>query len=360
MLRTIFFVKTLLLVSLVSLFTQSCQRQIPEYHDDFLIFGTIMNITLYDVDEKLAQDAFRNMRTDLKAMHRAWHVWEPGPLMRTNKLLKTTEEFSAAPSVLDVIQVAKKLSIQSHDLFNPAIGELIALWGFHSNKQPTTSPPDAAIQQLLRQKPTMRDIEIRGVRMRSRNPAVKIDLGGVAKGFAIDRLLQGLEEKGIHNALINAGGDLKVIGRHGNRPWKVAIRDPRFDPKNKSENNQGVVASLDVMDNEAVFTSGDYERYVRNKNNKDKHLHHIIDPRTGYPAQGTESVTVLHHNASLADAAATAIFIAGPTQWQEIAKDMGVTQVLLIDTNGNVHISKAMEARVKFEEKRKIVERAEL
>ena len=345
---------------LFSLFIQSCQRPVPEYHDDFLIFGTIINITLYDVDEKKAEEAFRSMRADLKYMHHAWHVWEPGPLMRTNQLLKTTEEFSAAPSVLDVIKVAKKLSIQSHDLFNPAIGELIALWGFHSNKQPTVSPPDAAIKALVREHPTMRDIEIHGVRIRSSNPAVKIDLGGVAKGYAIDRLLQGLQEKGIHNALVNAGGDLKVIGHHGNRPWKVAIRDPRFDPKNKTENNQGIVASLDVMNNEAVFTSGDYERYVKNKNNKDKHLHHIIDPRTGYPAQGTESVTVLHHNASVADAAATAIFIAGPSQWQEIAKDMGVTQVLLIDTHGNVHISKAMEARVKFEEKRKIVERAEL
>jgi thiamine biosynthesis lipoprotein len=210
----------------------------------------------------------------------------------------------------------------------------------------------------------MRDIEIHGVRMRSKNPAVKIDLGGVAKGFAIDRLLRYLKSKGINNALINTGGDLKVIGRHGDRPWKVAIRDPRYDPKNKDSGTQssspGVVASLDVMDEEAVFTSGDYERYVRNKNNKDKHLHHIIDPRTGYPAQGSESVTVICEDASTADAAATAIFVAGPKQWVEIAKDMGVKQVLLIDTDGNVHISTAMEARVKFEEKRKIVERAKL
>lgn len=356
--------RNLLLIIFVSFFTLSCEQKIPEQHDDFLIFGTIINITLYDVDEKLAQQAFRSMREDLKAMHRAWHVWEPGPLMRINQLLKTTKEFSAAPSVLDVIQVAKDLSIQSHDLFNPAIGELIALWGFHSHQKPTQSPSDEAIQKLLQQKPTMRDIEIQGVRMHSKNSAVKIDLGGVAKGYAIDRLLQGLKEKGIHNALINTGGDLKVIGKHGNRAWKVAIRDPRYNPEikpaNEVNNTQGVVATLDVMDNEAVFTSGDYERYIKNKNNNDKHLHHIIDPRTGYPAVGTQSVTVLHQNASTADAAATAIFIAGPTQWIEIAKAMGITHVLLIDADGHIHLSSAMQARVKFEEDRKIVERAEL
>lgn len=336
----------------VSLLTTACQKKVSEYHDSFLAFGTIVNITLLDIDEKLAQASFRSIREDLQIMHRTWHVWEPGPLMRLNQLLETKSEFSAAPSIIELFHVAKDLSLKSQQLFNPAIGKLIALWGFHSHNQPKVAPSKQAILALLKQQPSMQDITILGVRAQSQNAAVKLDFGGVAKGFAIDRLLKELKYKGINNALIDMGGDLKVMGKHGKRAWKVAIRDPRKKDK--------LVASIELKDKEAAFTSGDYERYLRNKKNNDKHLHHIIDPRTGYPATGTQSVTVLHNNASTADAAATALFIAGPKQWIKTAKAMNIKYVLLIDTKGAIHISSAMSKRVKFEQERQIVEQAEL
>ena len=347
----------LLAVLSLGLFTSACQQQPSEHHDEFLVFGTVINVTLLDVDSKTAEEAFRHIREDLKVMHRVWHVWEPGSLMRINKLLELTGEFSAAPSVLEVVHVAKDLAIKSQHLFNPAIGKLIALWGFHSHKQPGKLPSEKAIKDLVKQNPTLENIKINGVRMNNNNAAVKIDLGGIAKGYAIDRLLTYLKQRGIHNALINTGGDLKVIGRHGNRRWKIAIRDPRNTANSKKS---GIVASLELNDNEAAFTSGDYERYFKNKKNNDQHFHHIIDPRTGYPAVGTQSVTVLHQNASTADAAATALFIAGPTQWVEIAKAMGIKYVLLIDDKGKLHISSAMQKRVKLEQVREIVEQVTL
>jgi len=344
--------------------SSACQQQPREHHDSFIVFGTIINVTLLDVDDKTAEKSFRHIREDLAIMHRVWHVWEPGSLMRINSLLPYKTEFSASPAVLDVVHVAKDLAIKSNHLFNPAIGKLIALWGFHSHKQPGIQPSDKEIQKLVKQNPTLENISIDGVRMNNSNAAVKIDLGGIAKGVAIDRLLSYLKRQGIHNALIDTGGDLKVIGKHGNRPWKVAIRDPRFKGQSKADKKDSIVASLDLNDNEAAFTSGDYERYFNNKENKnkdkDKHFHHIIDPRTGYPAIGTQSVTVLHENAATADAAATALFIAGPKQWVEIAKAMGIKYVLLIDENGKLHISSAMQKRLKLEQAREIVERVSL
>ena len=342
--------------------SSSCQQQSREHHDSFLVFGTIINVTLLDVDDKTAEKSFRHIREDLAIMHRVWHAWEPGSLMRINTLLAYKTEFSASPSVLSVIHIAKDQAIKSKHLFNPAIGKLIALWGFHSQKQPGIEPSAQAIQKLLKQNPTLENITINGVRMNTNNAAVKIDLGGIAKGVAIDRLLSYLKRQGIHNALIDTGGDLKVIGSHGERPWKVAIRDPRYNAQSKLEKKSSIVASLDLKDNEAAFTSGDYERYFKNKSNKnqDKHFHHIIDPRTGYPAVGTQSVTVLHENAATADAAATALFIAGPKQWVEIAKAMKIKYVLLIDEKGKLHISSAMQKRIKLEQAREIVEQADL
>lgn len=358
------YLKRLLILLTLVIVSSACQQKphAPrEYHDNFLVFGTIINVTLLDVDDKTAEEAFRYIREDLKVMHRVWHVWEPGSLMRINQLLEYTSEFSAAPSVLELIHVAKDLAIKSQHLFNPAIGKLIALWGFHSNKQAGILPSDQAIKKLVKQNPTLEDITIKGVRMSNNNAAVKIDLGGIAKGFAIDRLLNYLKQRGIHNALINTGGDLKVIGKHSNRPWRIAIRDPRFKYQDQHTNKKlNVIALLDLNDNEAAFTSGDYERYFKNKKNQDKHLHHIIDPRTGYPATGTQSVTVLHQNAATADAAATALFVAGPKQWVEIAKSMGIKYVLLIDENGKLHVSAAMKKRLKFKQAREIIEQIKL
>lgn len=344
------FLISIIFIAFVS-FSTACNK-VSEHHDSFLIFGTIVNITLLNIDDKLAQDAFISIREDLKIMHRAWHVWEPSPLMRMNMLLGYTTEFSAAPSVIELFHVAKDLSLKSQHLFNPAIGKLIGLWGFHSQNQTGVAPSKKDILSLVKQQPTMQDISIIGVRAISHNASVKLDFGGVAKGFAIDRLLKKLKQKGINNALIDTGGDLKVIGRHGDRAWKIAIRDPRAKEK--------LIASIELKDNEAAFTSGDYERYLRNKKNNDQHLHHIIDPRTGYPATGTQSVTVLHNNASTADAAATALFIAGPKEWVKIAKAMNIKYVLLIDEKGDIHISSAMLKRVQFKQERKIVKQAEL
>ena len=354
----------LILFSLTALavLSSSCQQQPREHNDSFLAFGTIINVTLLEVDDETAEKSFRHIREDLAIMHRVWHVWEPGSLKRINSLLAYKTEFSASPSVLDVVHIAKDLAIKSNHLFNPAIGKLIALWGFHSQKKPGIQPSDKEIQILLKQNPTLENITIKGVRMNTNNAAVKIDLGGVAKGVAVDRVLTYLKQQGIHNALIDTGGDLKVIGKHGDRPWKVAIRDPRFKTQANTEKTLSIVASVELNDNEAAFTSGDYERYFKNKENKDqdKHFHHIIDPRTGYPAVGTQSVTVLHEDAATADAAATALFIAGPKQWVEIAKAMKIKYVLLIDEKGKLHISSAMQKRINLEQAREIVEQADL
>ena len=133
----------------------------------------------------------------------------------------------------------------------------------------------------------------------STNSAVSLNFGAFAKGYGIALEIKKLQALGIKNAVINAGGDLSVIGQHGDRAWNIGIRHPR---------NDTLLASVKVADNESVFTSGDYERVYYHDN---KRFHHILDPRTGYPTQDAQSVTVIHSDAGRADAAATALFVAG-------------------------------------------------
>ncbi|WP_412851916.1 FAD:protein FMN transferase [Ectothiorhodospira shaposhnikovii] len=314
----------------------ACER--PEIHRDrFIAFGTLVELNIYTSDRDLAARAAESVRADLEYMHRAWHAWEPGPMGRTNELLATGLPFSANPSVLPLILDAQRLYAASDGLFNPAMGALFALWGFQTDEPQGPPPAPEQIRAILEQAPSMADIEIDGIRMRSHNPAVRLDLGAYAKGYGIHQAMEHLRGMGVENAILNAGGDLRAIGRPGNRPWRIGVRAP---------DGQGVLASIETRGDEAIFTSGDYERYYLHEGER---YHHILDPRSGQPARGTHSVTVIHDNAAEADVASTALFIAGPGDWPRIAAQLGVDKVMLIDHAGIAHLTPAMEKRVKFE-----------
>ena len=315
----------------------SCKAKPTEYHDNVLAFGTIIEVSLVNVPSEQTERVMKKIRADFKYFHYAFHPFHAGPTGRINSLLAATGEFTSNPSLIPIIKKSKLYSQQSQGLFNPAVGKLIKLWGYHeelSSQGP--APGDKAIKNLVSQNPSMQTITIHGVRMNNTNPAVKLDFGGIAKGYALDVILDQLKDMGVHNASINTGGDLKVIGLGPNGPWNIGIRDPR---------GEGVIASINAHDGEAVFTSGDYERFFIDSG---KRYHHILDPRTGYPAQNSQSVTVVHDDAALADAAATALFIAGPTSWLAIAKTMNIQQAMLIDRNGKIHVTEALNKRIRF------------
>ncbi|MBK1672086.1 thiamine biosynthesis protein ApbE [Ectothiorhodospira shaposhnikovii] len=329
-------IPALALLLCLTLLLGACER--PEIHRDrFLAFGTLVELNIYTADRELAARASESVRADLDYMHRAWHAWEPGPMGRTNELLATGLPFSANPSVLPLILDAQRLHEASEGLFNPAMGALFALWGFQSDDPRGPPPQPEQIRAILEQMPSMADIEIDGIRMRSHNPAVRLDLGAYAKGYGIREAMTHLRDMGVENAILNAGGDLIAIGRPGNRPWRIGVRNP---------DGNGVLASIEIKGDEAIFTSGDYERYYLHEGER---YHHILDPRTGQPARGTRSVTVIHSDAAEADAASTALFIAGPEDWPRIAAGLGIDKVMLIDDNGLAHMTPAMERRVKFE-----------
>ena len=307
------------------------------HHEKLIAFGTEIDIKIWGVEPETGRQAVVELAKDFEYMHTRWHAWKEGTLGRTNQLLPLGEYFSVSPSIIPLIKDGTRLSALSGGRFNPAIGQLIRLWGFASDDPPKGPPPDEqAIEELLSKKPSMDDLVLEGVRMRGTNPAVRLDFGGFAKGVAVDRAIEHLREMGIHNAVVNAGGDLRAIGKHGERPWRIGIQDPR---------GPGRLASVYVEGDESVFTSGNYERFFVYEGVR---YHHIIDPRSGYPARGTISVTVFHDNAGEADAAATALFIAGPEDWYEVAKAMGIKSVMLIDTRGVIHMTPNLRDRIYF------------
>jgi len=303
--------------------------------------GTLVDISIWTKDGALAQRAINAVTEEFSRDGRRWHAWKPGELTKINGAIAAGKPAALDAQTRDLIAEAQATAVASGELFNPAIGRLIGLWGFHTDDRPPGPPPGRArIEALLKLAPTMADLRLDGDRLRSTNPNVQLDLGGIAKGYAVNLAVERIRKLGVQNAIVDAGGDLRAIGRHGDRPWRIGIRNPK---------GPGVIASLTTRGDESVFTSGDYERYFTYQG---KRYHHIIDPRTGYPSVGTASVTVIDRDGAKADAAATALMIAGPDGWRRTAKAMGITTVMLVTESGTVYMTPSMAGRIEFEAKR--------
>jgi len=308
------------------------------YEQQLFAFGTLVDITLYGVKPAEARQAIQAVDTLFQQQHHDWHAWQRGKLDDLNQAIAEGRSVETDPSIITLIQMGQRYERLSHGLFNPAIGHLLKVWGFEQD-EPNRAPPEPeTVARWLQAAPGTAQLHIDGSRVSSDNPAVKLDFGGFAKGYSVAMAVDLLEQRGIRNLIVNAGGDLCLRGRHGDRPWRIGIRSP---------DGKGVLASMDLEGAHCVFTSGDYERYFEYHG---KRYSHILDPRTGYPAEGTRSVTVLANDASLADAAATALFVAGPDGWQDIARSMGIDDVLLIDATGRAHMTKTLTGLVHFEQ----------
>lgn len=333
-----FLILTLILIgfSITHCKTNLLYRSPPAY-----VFGTLINISIWGLPQTQAQTAVNRILQDLHTLHHDWHPWQTNsPLVNLNTTLANNQPWPTAhcPSLVPLIQQAQTLSIHSQGLFNPAIGHLIKLWGFHQDEPPQGPPPDPlTIKNLLATQPQISDLEITPQHIRTRNPNVQLDFGAFAKGYAVDLAIETLKDMGIHHAIVNAGGNLKAMGQKDQQPWLIGIRHP---------SGQGILASLSTQGAESVITSGHYERY---REYQGQRYSHILDPRTGYPATGLTSVTVIHPSGAIADAASTALIVAGPKEWQNIARQMGITQAIVVDETGTVFVSKNIHPRIHFQ-----------
>ncbi len=303
----------------------------------FYAFGTEIDVSLYGVSDEAANNTVEVLEQAFSHANDTWHAWQPSTLMDINTAIKNGEAITVSEDIEAIINQAQTLASSSQHLFNPAAGHLFELWGYHADNWFESRPPpsEEAINDWLNLVPTMDDIVINNGELSSTNSKVKLGFGGFAKGYAVDTAIAALQKQGIQNAIVNIGGDLRAIGTHGERPWVIGIRHPR---------KEGMLASIALKNDESVFSSGDYERFFEYQGTR---YPHILDPRTGYPAKDVTSVTVLHKNAAEADAAATALFVAGK-DWPQVAATMGIDHVMLARPDGKIELSPKMKERVRL------------
>ncbi|MGA7751008.1 MAG: FAD:protein FMN transferase [Gallionella sp.] len=328
----------LLVVPALILLT-GCESKEPFYQEQGYVFGTLVEISIYGEDETRAKQAVSEVMHEFQRLHDMLHAWQPSELSEMNAAFAKGENMAISAELVSILQDATQLSLQSNRLFNPAIGGLVQLWGFHADEFKPVQPDEKQIAQWVTANPQMSDIAIVRGRVQSNNKSVQVDLGGYAKGYALDRAAEILRKQGIRNALINIGGNILALGQHGRRPWRVGIQHPR---------KSGALATLDLHDGEAIGTSGDYQRYFMVGNVR---YCHLINPRSGYPMQGVQAVTILTQGPRagvLSDADSKPLFISGASGWRAAATQMNLSDAMLIDAQGNIHITADLQKRLEF------------
>ncbi len=316
-----------------------CSGKEPLYQEQGYVFGTLVEISIYGEDEVRARQAVSEVMHEFQRLHDMLHAWQPSELSGMNAAFARGDSIAIPDELAAIVQDATRLSQQSQGLFNPAIGGLVQLWGFHADEFKPVQPDKRRIAQLVAANPQMSDIRIVQGRAQSRNKFVQVDLGGYAKGYALDRAAGILRKQGIRNALINIGGNILALGQHGDRAWRVGIQHPR---------KPGALATLDLHDGEAIGTSGDYQRYFMIGNVR---YCHLIDPHSGYPMQGVQAVTILTRGPRagvLSDADSKPLFISGTGGWRAAATRMELSDAMLIDAQGVIHVTSSLNKRLEF------------
>lgn len=314
----------LTLLLLLVLGAAACERRQHLVQQHLLEFGTIIEITLIADDLKRAEDLLGEIETRLRSYRAQWHAWEDSDLTRFNRQLQRDGEAPIPPSLEPLLELSRYYYRASDGLFDPALGDLIKATGFHG------TAADEERAAVLRQRlPTLADLQIDGDIARSANPALQLDLGGIAKGYAIALLADYLDRNGVQNYIVNAGGDMQIAGNRFGKPWRIGIQNP-FAP--------GVIAGIELDGRYSLFTSGNYQRRYRRG---DQWLHHIIDPRSGEPSRGQSSATVLARDPVRADVAATVLMIAQQHKTANLALSLEIEDFLVVSDSRQLLVTRS-------------------
>jgi thiamine biosynthesis lipoprotein len=246
-----------------------------------------------------------------------------------------TKSEKVSRETYEMLSKALEFSRSFPECFDVTIGPLVALW--HTAKKSLTQPDASSIKQVL---PLVNDQDLIldpwEITVGLRHAGQSVDLGGIGKGLAGDKILQVFKRFGISSAYSNLGGNVVTLGvKPDGSPWQIGIQHPRRE--------NGLLGSVSVV-NQAVVTSGDYQRYFAD--HEGKRHHHILDPRTGYPAEsGLISVSIVSDKSLAADALSTILFVAGMEKGLEFLKSFPQTEAILVDADLHVYITQGLRTR---------------
>ena len=303
------------------------------------VMGTEVTFSIFTADGAAAERAFAAAYQEIRRVERLMTDWPhpgeaPSDIIRINEAAGQ-KAVPVSAETMAVIATAQEMSRRSKGAFDITFAAMRGLWKFDEDLENKVPPADELERRrkLINWRDVVVDAKAGTVKLR--RSGMRMGLGGIAKGYAVDRCAVVLREQGFRDFMVQAGGDLYVSGRKGTASWMVGVRDPRGGPR-------AVIAKMPIEDH-AFSTAGDYERSFIVDG---KRYHHIIDPKTGFPATAARGVTILAPTALLADALDDAVFILGPKAGLALVDSYPDCAAVVVDAKNQVWTSRSLEGKL--------------
>ena len=326
----------------------SCSSDKLMHSEKMQVLDTYADVTIAGADEDSVRRAIKDVEQELKAIdHISYTFHEGSELSALNTAIADGEALQVSDELVELIELSKQLSEQSGGLFNPAVGELTALWEFHCEAESCSeSPFPDEIKKLVAEKekqviassPSMSDIKLSGNIVSTGNRHIRLEFGDIIRGYALDKSIEHLRALNIKNAMVEIGDDVRIIGHKKDHPWWVGIQDAT---------GEHLLGTIELTQASALVTA---RALARSHDTQGSVYRHVIDPSTGMPVDEISRVTVIHDSGAEAAVAATALLIAGLDGWYQLAEAMGVTAVLMYTRDGTLYLSPAMSDRMHWKQ----------
>jgi thiamine biosynthesis lipoprotein len=317
-----------IIFSLVVLLASTAHAEWISRIDDG-IMGTRITVELWSENVAAGNKAIDAVLEEMKRIDRDMSTYKPDSEISIVNRDAAKSSVEVSVELFDLLETALQYSRITNGAFDITYASVGYLYDFHEHKRPTEEQIKSALP-AVNYTHVYLDKESHSVHFTQ--PGVRIDLGGIAKGYAVDRGIAILQSFGITHALVTAGGDSRIIGDRFGKPWIIGIRHP--DDKTK------VIAKIPLQDT-AISTSGDYERYF---DEDGKRYHHIIDPRTGHSASKVRSATILAPTATRTDGLSKTAFVLGPEAAMKIYNQLPDVDAILVTPEGKVLYSKGIDS----------------
>jgi thiamine biosynthesis lipoprotein len=299
--------------------------------------GTVVQLTLWHDDEAAAAEAAAFVFDEMKRLDRVMTTWIPESEVSQVNSAAGVSAIKVSDDTYLVIERAVDMSRRSGGIFDITVGAYKGLWKFDEDMDGTlpATTEVAERRRLVNWRDIVLDKKARTVKLRRKG--MSITLGGIAKGYAVDKCAALLRDKGFVDFILQAGGDMYVSGKKDTQPWVVGIRDPR--------GARDAMFALAPVEDHSFSTSGDYERsFIKDG----VRYHHILDPRTALPANASRSVTVMAKDAFTADAWSKVLFILGWKKAMPLVEQMKDFEAVFVDPENQVHVSSGLRDKLKI------------
>jgi thiamine biosynthesis lipoprotein len=299
------------------------------HREEATIMGTLVAVELWTTDAAQGRALTRSVLDEMRRIDRLMSTYRPDSELSHVNTAAAARPVRVSAELLALVERALGYSVTTGGAFDITYASAGQHYDFRTGRKPDTAQLSGVLPAIDYRHVV---VDEAGSTIHFLHPGVHIDLGGIAKGYGVDRCIALLADAGITNALVSAGGDTRVMGKRWKRPWQVGIRDPR---------KEGIVSMIPLED-AAISTSGDYERYFEDDGVR---YHHILNPGTGDSAREVHSASIIGKTATDTDALSTSVFVLGVAAGLALINRTPDTEAIIIDNKGLLHYSDGL-ARV--------------